>query len=76
MGPSTIIIMAYFSKNWEKGKPGGTYVASEEDESTIVFEPYNLDNSMVCFAETPRSYHGSRYITHDIPRPSIQFTFF
>ena len=41
-----------------------------------LFEPYNLDNSFVCFAETPKSFHGSRYQTHDKPRPSIQFTLF
>ena len=62
------------SFGWKKGEPGGTYIASEEDESTIVFEPYNLDNSWICFAETPRSWHGSRYQTHDTPRQSIQFT--
>jgi len=69
-----VTILAYFSKGWKKGEPGGTYISSEEDESTIVFEPYNLDNSWICFAETPRSWHGSRYQTHDTPRPSIQFT--
>ena len=71
-----VTILAYFSKEWKKGQPGGTYISSEEDESTIVFEPYNLDNTWLCFAETPKSYHGSRYQTHDIPRPSIQFTLF
>jgi hypothetical protein len=71
-----VTIVAYFAKGWKKGQPGGTYISSEEDESTIVFEPYNLDNSWVCFAETPKSYHGSRYITHNTPRPSIQFTLF
>tara|TARA_Y100001936_G_scaffold108493_1_gene106593 strand:- start:2101 stop:2751 length:651 start_codon:yes stop_codon:yes gene_type:complete len=69
-----LTILAYFTKNWPKGAPGGTYISSEEDESTIVFEPQVLDNSWICFAETPNSWHGSRYQTHDIPRPSIQFT--
>ena len=64
----------FFGKGWKKGQPGGTYISSEEDESTIVFEPYNMDNTWMCFAETPKSFHGSRYQTHDTPRPSIQFT--
>jgi len=71
-----VTVLAYFAKGWNDGDPGGTYIASEEDESTIVFEPYNLDNSLVCFAETPKSWHGSRYQIHDKPRPSIQFTIF
>ena len=71
-----VTILAFFGKGWKKGQPGGTYISSEEDESTIVFEPYNLDNTWLCFAETPKSYHGSRYQTHDMPRPSIQFTLF
>ena len=56
-----ITILAYFAKGWKDGEPGGTYISSGEDESTIVFEPYNLNNSWVCFAETSGSYHGSRY---------------
>ena len=71
-----VTVLAYFAKGWEKGDPGGTYISSEEDESTIIFEPYNLDNSWVCFTETSKSFHGSRYQTHDKPRPSIQFTLF
>ena len=67
-------VLIYFAKNWIKGSPGGTYISESEDESTIVFEPEDLNNSWVCFAETPNSWHGSRYMTHDIPRPSIQFT--
>jgi|TARA_B110000438_G_scaffold298453_1_gene346739 hypothetical protein len=66
-----VTVLAYFAKGWNKGDPGGTYISSEEDESAIVFEPYNLDNSWVCFAETPKSFHGSRYQTHDNSRPSI-----
>ena len=72
MGPSTIIIMAYFSKDWEKGKPGGTYVATEEDESKIVFEPYNLDNSAMIFHDGPAAAHGVRKITDDVERRGIQ----
>ena len=63
----------YFAKVWKQGDPGGTYLASDEDESSIFFEPYNLDNTCVIFAETPRSFHGSRYMTHDVKRQSIQF---
>ena len=40
VGPSTLILMLYFTKNWSKGDPGGTYMASEPDESSIIFEPY------------------------------------
>jgi len=67
-------VLIYFAKDWVKGSPGGTYVSEGEDESTIIFEPTDLDNSWVCFAETQNAWHGSRYMTHDIPRPSIQFT--
>ena len=69
-----VTILAYFAKGWKRGQPGGTYISSEEDESTIVFEPYNLDNTWICFAEAPNSFHGSRYQTHDTSRSSIQFT--
>lgn len=69
-----LTLLIYFAKGWKKGDPGGTYVASEEDESSIIFEPYNLDNTCMMFAETPNSYHGSRYMTQDAIRRSIQFT--
>jgi len=72
MGPSTIIIMAYFSKNWKNGSPGGTYVASEDDESKIVFEPYNLDNSAMIFHDGPYAAHGVRRVTEDVERKAIQ----
>ena len=67
-------VLIYFAKDWPKGAPGGTYITEGEDESTIIFEPTDLDNSWICFSETPNSWHGSRYMTHDVPRPSIQFT--
>lgn len=67
-----LIIMLYFSKNWEKGTPGGTYMASEEDESKIIFEPYNLDNSLAVFQDGPHSAHGVRYITKDVIRQGFQ----
>jgi len=69
-----ITILMYFAKGWKKGDPGGTYLASEEDESSIIFEPYNLDNTCVMFAESSHSFHGSRYMTQDAIRRSIQFT--
>jgi len=69
--PNKVQIMLYFSKNWQKGDPGGTYICKDEDESSIIFEPYNLDNSMVCFEQTPRSFHGTRYITKDVSRRGL-----
>ena len=72
MGPSTIIIMAYFCKNWKMGSPGGTYVASEEDEKKIIFEPYNLENSAMIFHDGPHAAHGVRRITEDVERKGIQ----
>lgn len=69
-----LTLLVYFAKGWKHGDPGGTYLASDEDESSILFEPYNLDNTCVIFAETPSSFHGSRYMTQDAKRQSIQFT--
>ena len=69
-----ITILAYFAKGWKKGEPGGTYISENEDESSIIFEPSDLDNTWICFAETPQSWHGSRYIEKDVIRNSIQFT--
>ncbi|MGB6785769.1 MAG: 2OG-Fe(II) oxygenase [Nitrosotalea sp.] len=69
--PHKIQIMLYFSKNWQKGDPGGTYICKNEDETSIIFEPYNLDNSMVCFEETLGSWHGTRYITKDVTRRAL-----
>ena len=69
-----LTLLVYFAKGWKHGDPGGTYLASDEDESSILFEPYNLDNTCVIFAETSRSFHGSRYMTQDAKRQSIQFT--
>lgn len=69
-----LTLLVYFAKGWKKGDPGGTYLASEEDEESIIFEPYDLDNSCVIFAESSHSWHGSRYMTQDAIRRSIQFT--
>lgn len=72
VGPSTLILMVYFSKGWQKGDPGGTYITLEEDESKIIFEPYNLDNSMMIFHDGPHAGHGVRYIEKDVERRAIQ----
>jgi len=71
VGPSTIAMLFYFSKGWQKGDPGGTYCAYGEDESKIFFEPYNLDNSMVIFHDGPLAAHGARYITKDVVRQAF-----
>ena len=74
IGPSTLIIMVYLSKNWVKGSPGGTYMASDVDESSIIFEPYNLDNSVAVFQDGPKAAHGIRLITKDVERRALQIT--
>tara|TARA_Y100001936_G_C16048641_1_gene656299 strand:+ start:723 stop:1406 length:684 start_codon:yes stop_codon:yes gene_type:complete len=74
VGPSTIEIVLYFSKGWQKGDPGGTYMASEPDESSIIFEPYNLDNSIALFHDGPKAAHGVRYITKDVIRSGLLIT--
>ena len=74
VGPSTLIMMAYFSKGWKKGEPGGTYVASDVDESSILFEPYNLDNTMVIFQDANNAIHGARYLEKDVERRALQIT--
>ena len=72
VGPSTLILVIYFNKNWKKGDPGGTYISTEEDESKMIFEPYNLDNTAMIFHDGPHAAHGSRYITKDVERRAIQ----
>ena len=72
MGESVAVAMFYFSKGWKEGEAGGTYVSSDMDESTILFEPYNLDNSMIIFQDGPVSWHGCRYVTKDVERRSLQ----
>jgi hypothetical protein len=71
-GPSTLILFFYFSKGWQKGDPGGTFLASEEDESKMFFEPYNLDNTMSILQDGPCSTHGVRYIVKDVSRKMLQ----
>jgi hypothetical protein len=73
VGPSTLILMIYFSKDWKKGDPGGTYICLDDDEkSPIIFEPYNLDNSAMMFHDGPQSGHGVRPIEKDVERRAIQ----
>jgi len=72
VGPNTLILMLYFSKNWVEGDPGGTYITPEEDESKMIFEPYNLDNTTIVFHDGPHAGHGVRYITKDIERRAVQ----
>ena len=72
VGPSTLILMLYFTKNWNKGDPGGTYITPEEDESKMIFEPYNLDNSAMIFHDGPHAGHGVRFIEKDVERRAVQ----
>lgn len=72
LGDDLAICMMYFNKNWEEGDPGGTYVSSELDEKSILFEPYNLDNSMVIFQDGPTSFHGARRIVKNVERRALQ----
>jgi len=72
VGPSTLIFMIYFSKDWDKGDPGGTYITPEEDESKLVFEPYNLNNSAMIFHDGPYAGHGVRKVEKDVERRAIQ----
>lgn len=74
VGPSTLIFMLYFSKGWKKGEPGGTFMTTEDDESKIIFEPYNLDNSVAVFHDSSNSSHGTRYITQNAERRAFQIT--
>ena len=42
------------------------------DESSIIFEPYNLDNSMAIFHDAPNAIHGVRRLTEDVQRKAVQ----
>ncbi len=72
VGPSTLNVFFYFSPGWKHGEAGGTYMASEEDETKIIFEPYDLDNSMALFLDGPNSWHGTRMITNNKERKAVQ----
>ena len=74
VGPSTLVLMFYFSKGWNEGEAGGTYMASEPDESKIIFEPYDLDNSLALFQDGPNAAHGTRVITKNSERRALQIT--
>ena len=71
----TLIVFIYFSKNWEEGDPGGTYLSDGRDESKIMFEPYNLDNTSLFVLDGPEAAHGVRKITKDVERRAIQLTY-
>ena len=49
-------------------------MATEEDESKIIFEPYDLDNSLALFHDGPNSAHGTRMITNNLERKALQIT--
>ena len=74
VGPSTLVLMFYFSKGWKDGNAGGTYLASDTDESKIIFEPYDLDNSMALFHDGPKAVHGARMVTNNLERKALQIT--
>jgi len=68
------MMMVYFSKGWGQGDPGGTHMAGEEDESKIIFEPYNLDNSMAIFHDGQKAAYGVRLITKNVIHQAFQMT--
>ncbi len=74
VGPSTLVMMFYFSKGWNSGDPGGTYLADDVEESSIIFEPYNLDNTVALFHDGPNAAHGTRLIEKNVERRALQIT--
>ena len=72
VGPNTMILMLFFSKNWKKGDPGGTYITPDDTESNMIFEPSNLDNTAIIFQDGPHAGHGVRQITKDVERRAVQ----
>ena len=71
----TLIVFLYFSKNWEEDDPGGTYLSDGIDESKILFEPNDLDNTALFVLDGPAAAHGMRKITKDVERRAIQLTY-
>ena len=71
----TLIVVLYLTKNWKEGDPGGTYLSDGRDESKILFEPYNLDNSALVVLDGPEAAHGVRKIVKDVERKAIQLTY-
>ena len=74
VGPSSLVLMFYFSKGWKQGDPGGTYISADVNESAIIFEPYDHDNSMALFHDGPNAAHGTRRISKDVERRAFQIT--
>ena len=72
IGPTSLLLMLYFSKNWKKGDPGGTYITPDDTESNMIFEPSNLDNTAIIFQDGPHAGHGVRQITKDVERRAVQ----
>ena len=80
----TVIIFVYFSKNWSKGDPGGTFLSDGLDfdaegkrsgNSKLIFEPHSLDNTSLIVLDGPYAAHGMRKITKDVERRGIQLTY-
>ena len=71
----TLIVFLYFSKNWEEGDPGGTYLSNETNGSKILFEPCELDNTALFVLDGPEAAHGMRKIVKDVERKAIQLTY-
>jgi len=71
----TLIVFLYFSKNWEEGDPGGTYLSNEINGSKILFEPCELDNTALFVLDGPEAAHGMRKIVKDVERKAIQLTY-
>ena len=80
----TLIVFVYFSKDWKKGDPGGTFLSDGIDfdakgeksgKSKIIFEPHNLDNTSLIVLDGPYAAHGMRKITKDVERRGIQVTY-
>jgi len=80
----TVIVFVYFSKNWSKGDPGGTFLSDGMDfdaeggqsgNSKIIFEPHNLDNTSLIVLDGPYAAHGMRKITKDVERRGVQLTY-
>ena len=71
----TLIVFIYFSKNWEEGDPGGTYLSNEANGSKILFEPCELDNTALFVLDGPEAAHGMRKIVKDAERKAIQLTY-
>ena len=71
----TLMVFLYLTKNWKDGDPGGTYLSDGTDESKILFEPYNLNNSALIVLDGSEAAHGVRKIVKDVERRAIQLTY-